>query len=853
MRAAQAQSSGTIRGTVTRAGDRAPLTGVGVRIQGIATAVTNARGDYRIERVPPGEHAIVFQWIGFRPHEVTARVTAGETTVMDAALEPQPVALEAVTVAASRTPERIVEAPAAISVLGVHDVSAAAATGQLPRYLAGVPGVDVVQSGMTDFNINARGFNSTLNRRVLVLQDGRDLATAFIGSQEWNTQAAPEASTRVEFVRGPGSALYGANAFGGVLSITTPTAREVAGTSLSLSGGELGTRKADVRHAGVLPNGSVGYRVSGGYTTSDSWSRSRTRHDFSDWRAEYREGTSDPLRRPASGFERTPLRGQTIADTAGTAVGDVDPITSFFGTARLDFYRTDGAIGTLEGGTARAHNEVYLTGGGRIQVPEVTRPWVRLGYTTPQYNLAAWYSGRNTTEPQISLGSGAPLIERSGLYHVEGQHNRYVGERSHIVLGASFRRYDVNTEGTLVPRRDDDRKDHYASAYGQLEFDATSRLRLVGALRWDTGNLFDARFSPKAAIVYSPNVRHSVRFTFNQAFQTPNYAELFLDSRVSQTTGPRSLERGIESFFQSLKGSPLAPALTGLDLPSDLPWNFDSLTLVRAVGNRALEVERVTGWEVGYKGSFARRSYLTVDAYLNVLSDFVTDLLPGVNPAYPAFGLVAGGVNVASSLDSLEVRIRQLQQANQIPASQGTAILQTIAQLRAGYSAIATGLGPLLATDPATSSRAGVLSYTNAGRVVERGLELGGGYVPAGWLRFDASFTLFLFNVKGQQAGDVLLPNTPRHKGSITVALTPTTRLDATASLRVTERFPWATGIFAGAVPASQTLDLNAGYRMSDGIRWFAVGTNVLDQQRFSVYGGSVIGRRVLTGLTTTF
>jgi hypothetical protein len=36
-----------------------------------------------------------------------------------------------------------------------------------------VPGVDIVQSGMNDFNVNARGFNSTLNRRVLVLQDGR--------------------------------------------------------------------------------------------------------------------------------------------------------------------------------------------------------------------------------------------------------------------------------------------------------------------------------------------------------------------------------------------------------------------------------------------------------------------------------------------------------------------------------------------------------------------------------------------------------------------------------------------------------------------------------------------------------
>ena len=104
-------------------------------------------------------------------------------------------------------------------------------TGQAPVALQSVPGVDVVQSGVNDFNVNARGFNSSLNRRVLVLQDGRDLAIAFLGSQEWNGLTQPlEDLGKVEMVRGPGSALYGANAFSGVVNITTPTAREVIGT-----------------------------------------------------------------------------------------------------------------------------------------------------------------------------------------------------------------------------------------------------------------------------------------------------------------------------------------------------------------------------------------------------------------------------------------------------------------------------------------------------------------------------------------------------------------------------------------------------------------------------------------------
>ena len=121
----------------------------------------------------------------------------------------------------------------------------------------------MVQSGVNDFNINARGFNSSLNRRMLVLQDGRDLSIAFLGAQEWNGMVQPlEDLGRMEVVRGPGSALYGANAFSGVVNIITPEAREVIGTKLTLGGGELETFRGDLRQAGVFGGDRFGYRFN---------------------------------------------------------------------------------------------------------------------------------------------------------------------------------------------------------------------------------------------------------------------------------------------------------------------------------------------------------------------------------------------------------------------------------------------------------------------------------------------------------------------------------------------------------------------------------------------------------------
>jgi outer membrane receptor protein involved in Fe transport len=225
---AAAQESGTVSGTVTRA-EGGPLASVSVSVgqTGIST-ITSPDGRYTLRRVPAGSQTIVFRWLGYRPTQVHVLVEPEKTVTADAVMEAVAISLSEIVVeGASRAPERIVEAPAAITVVPQEQLQGAAITAQTPLALQATPGIDVVQSGINDFNVNSRGFNSSLNRRMLVLQDGRDLAIAFLGSQEWNGMTQPlEDLGRVEVVRGPGSALYGANAFSGVINITTPTARE---------------------------------------------------------------------------------------------------------------------------------------------------------------------------------------------------------------------------------------------------------------------------------------------------------------------------------------------------------------------------------------------------------------------------------------------------------------------------------------------------------------------------------------------------------------------------------------------------------------------------------------------------
>ena len=812
-----AQGTGTVTGTVTRDDTGEPLAGVSVvaRESG-RSAVTGSDGSYTLQRVPAGPQTIVFRWLGFRPMERQVTVTGGGSVTANASLVAAPVLLGDIVVSsASRAPERVVEAPAAVSTVPTQVMDNSTLTGQAPIALATVPGLDVAQSGVNDFSVNARGFNSSLNRRVLVLQDGRDLAIAFLGAQEWNGLAVPMEDLRgIEVVRGPGSALYGANAFSGVVNMTTQMAREVVGTKLTLGGGELETIRGDLRHAGVTSNGRFGYRVNAGFNQSDTWTRSRT--NPGDLAEEYEPATDEPV--PAiSQPEAIPLAGQTLEAGTREAIGDRDPIRNMYGSARLDFYRDNGGVITAEGGMSQVENEVLVTGIGRVQVLKATKPYARVAWAEDRFNVMGYWNGRSTKEPQKSLASGLDILEESAIFHIEAQANQTFGP-ARVVVGSSFRNINTNTSGTLMSLVNDDRSDNMYSVFGQVEYQVIPQVKVVGAVRFDDGDLFDRQWSPKAAVVVSPNENHSFRVTVNRAFQTPNYSEFFLQAPAGPPADFLALEMGLRAHPQ------LGPALAGV--PVGELYTNSSAVPVLALGNSELEVEHVTGWEAGYKANLGDRAFVTVDVYLNDLEDFVTDLLPGVNPAFGPWTAPEA-----------------------VPEPARAAIEQaTRDQLAAfGQPVAAAGLTRV------NGNTAVVVSYANAGEVRERGIELGVGYNLTNELRVDASFTGFDFEIKSQATGDQLVPNTPSKKASFMVSYMGAQGFDANVGVRLIDGYQWAAGVFQGYVPAAELVSVGAGYRINENFRVHAAATNLLDQQRFQLYGGSVIGRRLLGGVTANF
>ena len=231
----------------------------------------------RSNRGAAGIYTVSLKLGTFEATERDVRVTVGETTRLETEVNWPLFRVETVfVIAPAKLPERLLEASAATTTLSAEDLRTQTIHGQLPRMLESVPGVELTQSGLFDFNVNTRGFNTAVNRHVKTLIDGRDPSVpVLLGYQDWaaNTMLVDDID-RVEFVRGPGAALYGAGAFNGVLSIVTGLPQDTPGGFGRFTFGMLATVRGEGRHA--MPVGSRSHlKVTGGYQRSEDFTRSR--------------------------------------------------------------------------------------------------------------------------------------------------------------------------------------------------------------------------------------------------------------------------------------------------------------------------------------------------------------------------------------------------------------------------------------------------------------------------------------------------------------------------------------------------------------------------------------------------
>ncbi len=738
-----AQQTGIVKGNVVEDGTGNPLQYINVFIKSTSLGdATDKNGNFRIAGLDPGKYELTASGIGYTTANASVTVEAGKEVEINLSLKIESIDVgEVVVYGASLRKERITEAPAAISVIEAKEIERFGGHGQLAKLLEMEPGVDIAQNGLFDFNVNTRGFNSSLNRRLLILLDGRDVGTAFLGATEWNGLSTPlEELGRLELIRGPGSALYGANAFNGVINISSIKPADKPGTKITLSGGEKESFRGDIRYAAVRGKLSYRFNVGGFQGKSFAVPRKGIRNA---------SGVLQQLIFEYDGL--SPINNENYELNTGA-------ISSVYGAGRIDYDYGGGKFAVIEGGMTQVVNETMVTGIGRVQVQKANKPFVRLNYNTGNLSILLWSNGRKNILPEKSLATGLDLVQDAWITHSELQYSfNSLQEKLFVVLGASQRMVNIDTKGTLMVSK---RDDNMTGIFAQAEYKFLADLKGVVAARWDRSSLHESAFSPKVALVYNLAEGHSIRGTYNKAFQAPNYSELYLNVKAPPTSGPLY---NSSNFYK---------------------------------GNNSLKTEKITGYEIGYKGVLFNNSvFVTADFYFNNLKDFITDLGPtGKDLAF-------------EERHPIDTTLRWRKYA--------------------------------------------IWSYGNAGEVDEYGYEIGVNYYPNEHWVIDANYSQFNFEIIKKDPKDYLLPNSPKYKMNFGVTYLMHGGHDISVKVKYVPSFPWAAGIFRDAdVPAYAIVNLAGTYQIMRNLSLNLNVTNLLDRKHFEILGGSLLGRRALATLS---
>jgi iron complex outermembrane recepter protein len=321
--AIHAMAQTAVSGTVVDKATQESLPGVSVSVKGKTEGgSTNASGQFSFTTSQTTPFTIVVSYIGYGTVE---REITGTATGLKIELAQQAVLGQEVVVAASRTPERILESPVSIERVGTAAIQQQAAA-TFYDGLVNLKGVEVSAQSLTFKSVNTRGFNANGNVRFNQFVDGMDNQAPGLNFAVGNIVGVSELDVEnVELLPGASSALYGAGGTNGTLLITSKSPFTYQGFSALL---KTGANHADNRQRDASPyqdmslryakafNNKFAFKVNFSYLTANDWQA----QDYSNFNR-VTQAIKPGTRETDPNFDGVNIYGDEINTTFGATAG----------------------------------------------------------------------------------------------------------------------------------------------------------------------------------------------------------------------------------------------------------------------------------------------------------------------------------------------------------------------------------------------------------------------------------------------------------------------------------------------------------------------------------------------------
>ena len=398
-----------------------------------------------------------------------------------------------VVISATRTERSMLDVPNAVTVITAEEIRASGAT-SIVQMLAWVPGVELMRTAAGDTVLSIRGFNNPATSRVLTMIDGRSVYQDFFGIVLTDhLNVAMDEIERVEVIRGPGSALYGANAFLGTINIITKGARDLPRAKVRVAGGP---RSTFITGVGAVSTDRLAIKGSFEHSTIEH----------------FRNKTSTSVN-----VATTHRRGETASRSQKL-------------NTTLEYKLSNGSELRLYGGAVNLKSDLFTDVG----------TW---NFTGPRYDLTLdWEAGPwkfktfvthldfdvRTIPPASSILPTAvpiPISDRikSTTLDFELQRELQLGDHA-VLFGLNTRRLVTSAPVILGARE----AETLYAAFFQDEYSINSWLTAFVGARFDEHPKSGLAISPRVSAVAKLGEASRLRFSLARSFRNPSQIQNYL-------------------------------------------------------------------------------------------------------------------------------------------------------------------------------------------------------------------------------------------------------------------------------------------------------------------------------------
>jgi len=917
-------SQNTISGSVTDS-NKESIPGANINVVGSSTGTsTDFDGTFKLNTSSKPPFSIKISAVGFETK--TINVTS-LTQKIDVTLKDEETKLDEIVVSASRTPERVIESPVTIERMGIQEIKNTTA----PTFYDGLENLKEVNfntSSISFKSINTRGFATVANTRFMQLVDGMDNSSPALNFVLGNLIGISDLDVaNVELLPGASSALYGANAFNGILFMNSKSPFTNEGISVYYKYGQT-TQNA----AGTNDYNDFGIRAAKAFTKHFAFKANFTYMEATEWiAADNRSMTAGGIGHSANqNYDGLNLYGDevttfipNVGQVSRTGYREQDITDNKVKNVKADFsahfkpfadeteiilqYKI-GLGSTIYQGANRYALKDFMMQQGKIEVKgknffarfyatdedagnsydmrfaawnvnraaKADKEWFT-NYATA-YQLSGAVMGTNANEsaaiarnyadynqlpaalaplpqfavaptgqPRFEPGSpqfkqalqtvvanpdltqGAKFIDQSKLYHSDVNYNfKDMIEFAEIQVGGSWRKYVMDSQGTIFTDYDGPIDYQEYGAYGQLtkKF-MDDRLKFTGSLRYDKSQNFDGNISPRVSFVYSAgeSKRHNFRLSYQTGFRNPTTQDQYIGLDLGPFALIGSASENLDRFQETQPVSAAGQAIPGENIGATVnlsgrsaytnAYTVASVTAFGASGNTAdlkvaniglVKPEQVQAFEVGYRSVIQNDLSIDLNAYYNIYNDFMNTSRV-ITPYYGTAGTDATNQDVQLSYKALAFGDRRVYQVYTNTTAQITSL---------GFGA---GLS----------------------KKVYKDFELGVNY----------NYAQFDFD-QSEDPSFIAGFNTPKHRVKASLGNSKVTKnLGFNVNVRWNTEYLWQSSFGDGMIPENTVLDAQINYAFPKLKSVLKVGaTNLFGSDYLQVIGAGMIGQQVFASIT---